>query len=251
MTAMQKINSIQYLRDRNIGIELILCIDSEISYPIHNHVSVLTIGLVLRGSILLTVSNNYYTCKEDSSFTILPYVPHSIEAQGPYSLLTLCISKDVVSNHSKDEIKNNICHLLTAASEVELTEAQTFRLLHCLDSLDNPPLSYPVEPFIDSAKTQIERCPETKLSLAEMARSLHISKYHFIRIFKQAVGLTPHQFQIQNRVRKAQHILNDVASIAEVALIAGFYDQSHFVRYFERYVGLTPTVYRLSCKLLP
>lgn len=250
MTAMQKITSIQYLRDRNIGIELILCIDSAISYPVHNHVSVLTIGLVLRGSIFLTAGENHYTCRKGSSFTILPYVPHSIEAQGPYSLLTLCISKDIVSNYSKDEIKNNICHLLTAASELELTEAQTFRLLHCLDSLDNPPLSYPVEPFIDSAKTQIERCPETKLSLAEMARSLHVSKYHFIRNFKQAVGLTPHQFQIQNRVRKAQHILNDVSSIAEVALIAGFCDQSHFVRYFERYVGLTPTVYRLSCKLL-
>lgn len=248
---MQEINSIQYLCDRNIGIELILCIDSEISYPVHNHVSVLTIGLILRGSIFLTAGENHYTCRKGSSFTILPYVPHSIEAQGPYSLLTLCISKNAVSNYSKDEIKNNICHLLAAASEVELTDAQTFQLLHRLDSLDNPPLSYPVEPFIDSAKNQIERCPETKLSIGEMARSLHISKYHFIRCFKRAVGLTPHQFQIQNRVRKAQHILNTVDNIAEVALIAGFCDQSHLIKYFERYVGLKPTVYRLSCKLLP
>ncbi len=251
MTAMQKINNVQYLYDRNVDIELILCIDSEISYPVHNHVSVLTIGLVLRGSILLTAGEDHYTCRKDGSFTILPYVPHSIEAQGPYSLLTLCISKNIISNYSKGEIKNNICHLLAAASELELTEAQTFQLLHRLDSLNNPSLSHPVEPFIDSAKTQMERCPETKLSIDEMARSLHISKYHFIRRFKQAVGLTPHQFQIQNRVRKAQHMLNDVASIAEVALIAGFCDQSHFVRYFERYVGLTPTVYRLSCKPLP
>lgn len=251
MTAMQKINNVQYLYDSNVDIELILCIDSEISYPVHNHVSVLTIGLVLRGSILLTVGENHYTCRKGSSFTILPYVSHSIEAQGPYSLLTLCISKNIISNYSKGEIKNNICHLLAAASELELTDAQTFQLLHRLDSLNNPSLSHPVEPFIDSAKTQMERCPETKLSIDEMARSLHISKYHFIRRFKQAVGLTPHQFQIQNRVRKAQHMLNNVASIAEVALIAGFCDQSHFVRYFERYVGLTPTVYRLSCKPLP
>ncbi len=48
---MQKVNNIQYLYDRNVDIELILCIDSEISYPLHNHVSVLTIGLVLCGSL--------------------------------------------------------------------------------------------------------------------------------------------------------------------------------------------------------
>lgn len=57
---MQKINSVQYLYDRNADIELILCIDSAISYPLHNHVSVLTIGLVLCGAISLTVGDNSF-----------------------------------------------------------------------------------------------------------------------------------------------------------------------------------------------
>lgn len=247
---MQKVNNIQYLYDRNVDIELILCIHSEISYPLHNHVSVLTIGLVLCGSISLTVGDNSYTCKKDSSFTILPYVPHTIKAQNPYSLLTLCINKNIINNCSKDEIKNKIRHLLAATCELELTEIQTIQLLNCLDSLDNASLSYSTEPFINSAKKQIECYPERKLSIDEMAHSLYISKYHFIRSFKQAVGLTPHQFQIQNRVRKAQHMLNDIDSITEVALTTGFCDQSHFIKHFERYVGLTPTVYKISCKIL-
>lgn len=247
---MQKVNNIQYLCDRNVDIELILCIDSAISYPLHNHVSVLTIGLVLCGSISLTVGNNSFTCKKDSSFTILPYVPHTIEAQNPYSLLTLCINKNIINKCSKDEIKNSIRHLLAAACELELTEIQTIRLLNCLDSLDNASLSCSIEPFIDSAKKQIECYPEMKLIIDEMAHSLYISKYHFIRSFKQAVGLTPHQFQIQNRVRKAQHMLNNIDSITEVALTTGFYDQSHFIKHFERYVGLTPTAYKISCKIL-
>lgn len=247
---MQKVNKIQYLYDKNVDIELILCIDSEISYPLHNHVSVLTIGLVLCGSISLTVGDSSYTCKKDSSFSILPYVPHTIKAQNPYSLLTLCINKNIINNCSKDKIKNKIRHLLAVTGELELTEIQTIQLLNCLDSLDNASLSYSTEPFINSAKKQIERYPERKLSIDEMAHSLYISKYHFIRTFKQAVGLTPHQFQIQNRVRKAQHMLNDIDSITEVALTTGFCDQSHFIKHFERYVGLTPTVYKISCKIL-
>ena len=247
---MQKTNNIQYLYDRNADIELILFMDSAISYPLHNHVSVFTIGLVLCGSMLLTVGDNSFTCEKDNSFTILPYVPHTIEAQNPYSLLTLCINKNIISKCSKDEIQNNIRHLLAFVCELELTEIQTIKLLDCLDSLDVTLLSYSTEPFIDSAKKQIECYPEMKLSIDEMAHSLHISKYHFIRSFKQAVGLTPHQFQIQNRVRKAQHMLSNIDSITEVALTTGFCDQSHFIKHFERYVGLTPTVYKISCKIL-
>lgn len=247
---MQKANYIQYLYDRNADIELILCMDSAISYPLHNHVSVLTIGLVLCGSIHMTVGDNSFTYEKDSSFTILPYVPHTIEVQSPYSLLTLCINKNIISKCSKDEIKNNIRHLLAVVCELELTEIQTIQLLNRLDSLDNALLSYNTEPFIDSAKKQIECYPEMKLSIDEMAHSLYISKYHFIRSFKQAVGLTPHQFQIQNRVRKAQHMLSNIDSITEVALTAGFCDQSHFIKHFEKYVGLTPTVYKISCKIL-
>lgn len=140
--------------------------------------------------------------------------------------------------------------MLAVACELELTEIQTIQLLNCLDSLDNTSLSYSIEPLIDSAKKQIECYPEMKLSIDEMAHSLYISKYHFIRSFKQAIGLTPHQFQIQNRVRKAQHMLSNVDSIAEVALTTGFCDQSHFIKHFERYVGITPTVYKISCKIL-
>lgn len=243
---MQKVNRIQYLYDRTADIELILCMDSVISYPLHNHVSVLTIGLVLCGSISLTVGDHSYTCKKDSSFTVLPYVPHTIAAQNPYSLLTLCIGKNLVNKCGKDEIKNNIRRLLAAACEWKLTETQTTRLLNGLDSLENTSLSASSEPFIDSVKKQIERCPEMKVNIDEMVRSLYVSKYHFIRSFRRAVGLTPHQFQIQNRVRKAQHMLSNIDSITEVALTTGFCDQSHFIKYFERYVGLTPTAYKTA-----
>lgn len=50
-------NNIHYLYNSKTGIELIFCDNSTISYPLHNHVSVLTIGIVLGGSIVLTTNN--------------------------------------------------------------------------------------------------------------------------------------------------------------------------------------------------
>lgn len=64
-----------------------------------------------------------------------------------------------------------------------------------------------------------------------MADATFMSKYNLIRIFKHEVGLTPHQFLLQNRIRKAQRLLETSATITEVALATGFCDQSHFIRH--------------------
>ncbi len=52
-----------------------------------------------------------------------------------------------------------------------------------------------------------------------MAQNTFISKYHFIRNFKTEIGLTPHQFQIQNRIRKAQRLIHKTETIAEVEIL--------------------------------
>ncbi len=247
---MKETNHIIYLRSKPDNMELILCRNSVISYPRHNHISVFTVGLVLCGSVSLTVGEDSFLCEKDSSFAIPPYVPHMLKAKAPYSLLTLCIGKNAIHRCGKDMLKQNILHLLTSVRELELTEIQTARLSDCLDFPDSAPLSSPSESSIDSLKKQIELCPQRKVSIDEMARSLYLSKYHLIRSFKQAVGLTPHQFQIQNRIRKAQRMLNEMDNITEVALTTGFCDQSHFIKQFEKYVGLTPTAYKTSCRLL-
>jgi AraC family transcriptional regulator len=67
----------------------------------------------------------------------------------------------------------------------------------------------------------------------------------FIRVFKQSMGVPPHQYVLRKRVGRAQALLGSPAlSIAEVALRAGFADQSHFSTMFRRLTGLTPQHYR-------
>ena len=86
--------------------------------------------------------------------------------------------------------------------------------------------------------------PENLYLIQEMAKDAHISPYYMIRRFRKAFGLTPHQFQIQCRVRKAQKLLEKEKSISRVTYDAGFSDQSHLDKCFLKLVGLTPAQYR-------
>lgn len=85
--------NIRYLRGKDSGVELVVCEASCLSYPLHNHVSVFTIGMILSGSIQLRIGNAAYIYNQSGAFIIPPYVPHGIEAQGSYTLLSVCIDK--------------------------------------------------------------------------------------------------------------------------------------------------------------
>lgn len=83
------------------------------------------------------------------------------------------------------------------------------------------------------------------LKLADLAEVVGISPYHFSRLFKQSMGVTPHQYVLQQRVAQAQQMLkNTPMAIAEVALACGFNSQSHLTKRFRDTVGVTPSAYR-------
>jgi AraC family transcriptional regulator len=84
-----------------------------------------------------------------------------------------------------------------------------------------------------------------------MAAVARLSVYHFARQFKRATGLPPHQFVILRRIERAQQLLQGGGdlSLAEVALRAGFSDQSQFSHHFKRLVGVTPGQFRMSARI--
>ena len=84
-----------------------------------------------------------------------------------------------------------------------------------------------------------------------MAAAAHLSPYHFARQFKAATGLPPHQYVILRRVERAKELLQAGAdlSLAEVALRAGFSDQSQFSNHFKRLVGVTPSQFRTPSRI--
>lgn len=79
------------------------------------------------------------------------------------------------------------------------------------------------------------------LGLTELAQVVQMSPGYFSRLFKQSIGLAPHQYLIQCRVKLAKQLLcQGELAIAEVAYKAGFANQGHLNYHFKRSFGITP-----------
>ena len=95
----------------------------------------------------------------------------------------------------------------------------------------------------------IEAHLEENIGIQILANIVGLSMFHFARAFKQSKGLTPHDYLIECRVRRAQDLLaNTNLSLSEIAMAAGFADQSHCTRRFRERVGVTPSDYRWSMR---
>ncbi|MBE9105362.1 helix-turn-helix transcriptional regulator [Nostoc cf. edaphicum LEGE 07299] len=82
---------------------------------------------------------------------------------------------------------------------------------------------------------------DQNLGLAELAALLLMSSHYFSQLFKQSTGMTPHQYIISCRVKRAQELLlKGKMTIAEIADSVGFTSQSHLNFHFKRLTGVTP-----------
>jgi AraC-like DNA-binding protein len=93
------------------------------------------------------------------------------------------------------------------------------------------------------ARDRIDAEPAASLTLIELAGEADLSRYQFLRAFAREVGLTPHAYIVQRRIALARRLIRAGHALAEVAIVAGFYDQSHLTRCFVRQFGVTPRRY--------
>ena len=89
-----------------------------------------------------------------------------------------------------------------------------------------------------------------ELRLVELSALVHMSPYHFARLFKRSTGLPPHRFLVRCRIDEARALLAArTASIAEISRSVGFRTSSHFTTTFRRITGVTPSAYRRAAGL--
>jgi len=83
------------------------------------------------------------------------------------------------------------------------------------------------------------------LSLAELAQIAELSEYHFARMFKQSMGIAPHQYVMNARLIRAESLLRHTAlDMTTIALDCGFSSTSHFSHRFKSLRGMAPSALR-------
>jgi AraC-like DNA-binding protein len=102
----------------------------------------------------------------------------------------------------------------------------------------------PENQAVKKARDYIEAYSNQQLSLVNLAALCGLSPYYLIRVFTRSIGVPPHVYQKQVRIRRAKRLLDGDCSVAAAALETGFADQSHFTRQFKQITGLTPGQYR-------
>jgi AraC family transcriptional regulator len=91
----------------------------------------------------------------------------------------------------------------------------------------------------------IEEHADQPLDLGELAAQAFISKYHFLRIFRRMVGVTPYRFLLDLRMRRAAvRLCTTSMPITDVAFEAGFGDLSTFNARFRGVFGASPSAFR-------
>ena len=85
---------------------------------------------------------------------------------------------------------------------------------------------------------------DTRISLQDLAGVTGLPPSRLLRAFARAVGLSPHAYQRQVRLRHATTLIRSGTSISDAALAAGFADQAHFTRLFRRTMGIPPGAYQ-------
>ena len=98
---------------------------------------------------------------------------------------------------------------------------------------------------LSRARKFIDESYHLPLDLTEISRQACLSRYHFLRLFRDAFNTTPHQYLIQRRIEKAKELLRSRSlSITDVCFEVGFESLGSFSSLFRKRVGQPPVIYR-------
>lgn len=126
------------------------------------------------------------------------------------------------------EASERLCEASDTAARVKVVEGLLLGLEWAPDLL------------VERALQLLGAGPHEGSLVAAVARTLGISERQLERRFLARVGITPKRFASLRRFEQAVALARGSASLTEVALAAGYYDQSHFIREFRRFAGATP-----------
>lgn len=241
----------RYYQCDKYPIEFVLSENIEKYFDSHNHVGHYVISVVMQGTVTVCLENREVACHRGDRFIIPPYAIHSVRQGRNTRLLSMCIGTAFIEEHDLETAEGIVRELLReAVGQGIFGKEQGEKLLDSVQTVysfrDHGQKE--MDAGIKILTDKITSHPEQELSIKTLAADIFVSKYYLIRKFRNSVGMTPHQFCIQNRIRKSQELLDGEMPIGRIATEMGFYDQSHFDKAFQRIVGISPSEYIRSKK---
>jgi AraC-like DNA-binding protein len=176
--------------------------------------------------------------------------------------LSTCLSQIVGNRQERLSVDRPVIHdrplsqailrLYTVLERPGTRLEKEYGLLKVLDALhtrhgramSRPSIARDDRMPIRRARDFLQDCYQENTSLAHLASLAGMTPFHFAKAFTRHVGVPPHAYQIQIRLRKATDLLAMGKPHVEVALETGFCDQSHFCRAFKKKFGITPGQYQ-------
>ena len=228
------------------------------SYPSHAHDGY-SISLVTEGVHRFVIEGESLSAEAGDVRIIHPYEMHetrestwshinlSVETARVESIAgKMEIERPVLFAHVVlDEILNDMLHKLHLAKDASLANDRFEMLLrhlirnHLFAYRDAEALAISEDMEAVRAYLDAHLC-ETDIDLESLARMAHMSKYHFLRRFKQTFGRTPHRYLQNIRVDCVRRAMRRAQPFSEAAHACGFYDQSHMIRVYRKFYGHTP-----------
>lgn len=255
------------------GVEILYAHFRRHEYPRHAHESA-TVALMDSGAATFRYKGTDFTARKGNVFLINADAVHTgrpadgtgyryrvlyLDAEELRPLLAddadpplLRFRQTIVQDPDAAELLRRTHASLAGGDSVMTTESLLLRLSWLLTvrygGIPAPGLRGVRTRQVCVARDYLESHATEKVSLRDLARVALINPYDLARAFSTEMGMPPHAYQTQLRVRIARRLLASDIPAAEVAIRAGFCDQAHLGKVFKRYTGVTPRQFSLGAQ---
>ena len=222
-------------------------------FPFHFH-DFFCVSLITSGTeVLKNTEQEFIASAGTISITQLNEVHRNFSlSPNGYSYKTIYVNPEVLRHFSQKKpvlalerviydgpLFNNLLHLFSTESEPVQNWENCFKALAGHATNPDPKNSWAT--IFSRIDEMIETYPNKPIDTGWLAKKFCMSKFHFIREFKKAKGVTPQTYIMLYRLGQSKKLLLQNMPLNDIAYSQGFSDPSHFTNSFKKYFGVSPS----------